>query len=193
MHPPTMARDNAGNQNQLSGIMTSRDAGARLRTLGEIAGLTAAAGWLGALMLLLAGASCGNEGFLSSAATPTSSASATPTLTIGFVFATNNADGTLSEFSRNLTSGALTLLGTKAVGAAPGPSGLALSPSLDFLYVANASDATIREFSVNLTNGALAGIGSVSAGAAPQQIAIDPSDSFLYVTKCPGFLRPVRA
>jgi len=140
------------------------------------------------LLLVAADSSCGKQSFLTprQSPTPTSSASptATATATAGFLFVTNNGDGQLSEFSRNLSNGGLSLIGTTAVGAAPGPAGLALSPSAGFLYVANAADATIREFSVDTSNGSLAAIGSVNdgTGTSPQQIAIDPSGSFLYVT-----------
>ena len=161
--------------------------------LGRAIGLAAAAGWIGVLLLAAASASCGHRYFLTGTeVTPTpnpsasASASTTPTATptAGLVFATNNGDGKLSVFSRNLTSGLLTLIGTAAAGAAPGPTGLALSSSASFLYVANAGDHTVREFSVDKASGALAAIGSVSDGtiSAPQQIAIDPSNSFLYVT-----------
>jgi 6-phosphogluconolactonase len=159
-----------------------------VRATARIAGITTLGAWLAILLLVAADSSCGKQSFLtpSQSPTPTSSASptSTATATVGFLFVTNNADGQLSEFSRDTSSGQLTLLGTTAVGAAPGPAGLALTPSTSFLYVANASDVTIREFSVNTSTGALAAIGSVSDGngSSPQQIAIDPSGSFLYVT-----------
>lgn len=170
--------------------MTWRGVSARLRRWGKIGGFVAAAGWLGVLLMVMGGASCGDGGFFSYEVTPTptSTSTATPSATLGFVYVTNHADGLLSIFSRDLTTGALTLIGTTPAGAAPGPKGLALSPSKNFLYVANASDATIREFSVNLTDGSLTGIGSVNdgAGTSPQQIAIDPSGSVLYVTNGTG-------
>ncbi len=168
-----------------------------MRRLGRALGVAAVAGWLGVLLLVVLSVSCGHQYFLtgtkvtptpgpSSSSTATAGPTATPTQ--GLVFATNNGDGQLSEFSRDLTSGALTLIGTTAVGAVSGPTGLALSPSNGFLYVANSADHLIREFSVDTSTGALAGIGSVSdgAGSSPQRIAIDSSGSFLYVTKAPG-------
>jgi DNA-binding beta-propeller fold protein YncE len=168
--------------------MASQGVREQLRALGKAITASAVAGWLGAL-LLLAVTSCGKRYFFTGAGatpTPTTTGGVTPTpqATAGLVFATNNADGMLSEFSRDLTSGVLTLLGTTAAGAASGPTGLALAPSNSFLYVANAGDATVREFSVNTATGALTAIGSVSDGAnsAPQAIAIDPTGSYLYVT-----------
>jgi DNA-binding beta-propeller fold protein YncE len=147
------------------------------------------AGWLGVLLLVAFGASCGHQYFLTGTKvtpTPTSTSSASPTATptAGLVFATNYADGTLSEFSRDLVSGALTLIGTTGVGAASGPTGLTLSPSNGFLYVANAADHLVREFSVDTASGTLTAIGSVGDGllSSPQRIAIDSTDSFLYVT-----------
>ena len=145
------------------------------RALGRALGRALVAGWLGVLLLVVLSASCGHQYFLtgtevtptprpSSSATATASTAPTATPTAGLVFATNNGDGTLSEFSRDLTSGLLTLIGTTAVGAASGPTGLALSSSNGFLYVANSADHLVREFSVDTSTGALAGIGSVSDG-----------------------------
>lgn len=162
-----------------------------MRAVGKAIGLSAAAGWLGVLLLTAVSAACGHRYFFTGmevTPTPTATASATTVAMAGLVFATNNGDGMLSVFSRDLTSGLLSLIGTTAVGAAPGPTGLALSPTANFLYVANANDHMIREFSFDPAGGALAGIGSVSDGeiSAPQQIAIDPSNSFLYVTDGTG-------
>src|SRR6266849_5607065 len=119
-----------------------RGQGVEVRRLGRALGAAAVAGWLGVFLLVVLSASCGHQGFLNGTEvtptpSPTSSSTATAgptaTPTQGLVFATNNGDGKLSEFSRDLTSGALTLIGTTAVGAASGPTGLALSPSNSFL------------------------------------------------------------
>ena len=80
------------------------------------------------------------------------------------MFATNNGDGTLSEFSRDFTSGPLTLSVRPRPARRRGPTGVALSPSNGFLYIANSADHLIREFSVDTSSGALTAIGSVSDG-----------------------------
>lgn len=149
--------------------------------------------WAGLMLLSLGGASCGHQYFLDGpevTRTPRGSATPGPTgsPTPGLVFASNSADGTLSEFSRDPVAGALTLIATIAAGAANGPTGLALDPSNSFLYAANSADHQIREFSIDSATGALTAIGSANDGPAssPQRIAIDPTGSFLYVTNGAG-------
>ncbi len=143
-----------------------------------------------AAVMILAGvvftASCGNGLYpeVTSSRTPT----ATPTQAAGgaFLYVTNYADGTISEFSRNLTTGALTLIGTVSAGSKNGPKGIAIDPSNRYLYATNFKDGTVLEFNINGTTGALTaiGAGSVSDGAnsGPEQIAISPSGNFLWVT-----------
>jgi 6-phosphogluconolactonase len=104
---------------------------------------------------------------------------------IGYVYITNNGEGTLSEFSRG-ADGNLNFLRTAKVGAVNGPTGIAIDPSSRFLYVANEGDGRIYQFRISRDTGELAmiGEGAVDDGSAnhPQQIAISPHGDFLYVT-----------
>jgi DNA-binding beta-propeller fold protein YncE len=104
---------------------------------------------------------------------------------IGYVYITNNGEGTLSEFSRG-ADGNLIFLRTAKAGAANGPTGIAIDPSSRFLYVANEGDGRIYQFTIKRETGELAPIGEgwVDDGSAnhPQQIAISPRGDFLYVT-----------
>ncbi len=103
----------------------------------------------------------------------------------GYVYITNNGDGTVSEFSREADGSLIFLRVTKA-GAANGPTGIAIDPSSRFLYMANEGDGRIYQFHIKRDTGdlALVGEGSVDDGAAsrPQQIAISPRGDFVYVT-----------
>ena len=111
-----------------------------------------------------------------------SAAAAAP---IGYVYITNNGEGTLSEFSRG-ADGNLNFLRTAKVGAVNGPTGIAIDPSSRFLYVANEGDGRIYQFRIGRDTGELAmiGEGAVDDGSAnhPQQIAISPHGDFLYAT-----------
>jgi len=108
-----------------------------------------------------------------------------PAAPIGYVYITNNGEGTLSEFSRS-ADGNLNFLRTAKVGAVNGPTGIAIDPSSRFLYVANEGDGRIHQFRIKRDTGELAmiGEGAVDDGPAsrPQQIAISPHGDFLYVT-----------
>jgi len=103
----------------------------------------------------------------------------------GYVYITNNGEGTVSEFSRQ-ADGSLNFLRMAKAGAVNGPTGIAIDPSSRFLYVANEGDGRIYQFSIKRDTGDLAmvGEGSVDNGAAshPQQIVISPHGDFVYVT-----------
>ena len=112
-------------------------------------------------------------------------ASAAAAKAVGYVYITNNGEGTVSEFSRE-ADGTLDFLRTAKAGAVSGPSGIAIDPSSRFLYAANEGDGRIYQFSIKRDTGELAAIGEGWVGdestGRPQQIAISPHGDFLYVT-----------
>src|SRR5437867_2282970 len=83
------------------------------------------------IIIAISGA-CGRSVFSRASSSPT--ATNTPG-TGAFFYVTNNADGTVSEFTRAQASGLLTPLATADSGAAGGPLGIAAAPSGQFLYV----------------------------------------------------------
>ena len=103
----------------------------------------------------------------------------------GYVYITNNGEGTISEF-RRLADGSLNFLRVEKTGAVNGPTGISIDPTSRFLYVANEGDGRIHQFRIRRDTGELAtiGAGSVDDGPAnrPQQIAISPHGDFVYVT-----------
>jgi 6-phosphogluconolactonase len=104
----------------------------------------------------------------------------------GFVYITNNGEGTISEFAR-VTNGNLEFLRTEKAGAPNGPTGIAIDPSSRFLYVANEGDGRIHQFRIKRDTGELLPIGEGSvddggAGSHPQQIAVSPRGDFACVT-----------
>ena len=103
----------------------------------------------------------------------------------GYVYITNNGEGTISEF-RQLADGSLKFLRVEKTGAVNGPTGISIDPTSRFLYVANEGDGRIHQFRIRRDTGELATIGSGSADDGPtnrpQQIAISPHGDFVYVT-----------
>ena len=104
----------------------------------------------------------------------------------GFVYITNNGEGTISEFAR-AADGNLEFLRMEKAGAPNGPTGIAIDPSSRFLYVANEGEGRIHQYRIKRDTGELVPIGKGSVdddGAAshPQQIAISPRGGFAYVT-----------
>ncbi|HEY2486128.1 MAG TPA: beta-propeller fold lactonase family protein, partial [Candidatus Binataceae bacterium] len=136
---------------------------------------------------------CGGSIFPTVTATTTSTATptgttptATPTGTASpatLAFVTNFNSGTISEFTRNTTTGGLKRVDAVAAGSKQGPKGMAITPNNSFLYATNFVDNTILEYSIH-SNGTLVSIGAVSdgSGSGPEMIAINPAGTFLWVT-----------
>jgi 6-phosphogluconolactonase (cycloisomerase 2 family) len=128
--------------------------------------------------------SCGGSIFASADSTPTPTGTITVTPGTGaYLYSSNFGDGKVAEFSRNLATGALSLLGSAAAGSAKGPVGIADGPSAKYLYVANSADDNIREFKIKSSNGALTALSGspVAAGSSPQWIAFTPNAQFAFV------------
>lgn len=94
--------------------------------------------------------------------------------------------GTLTVFSLNTATGALTLVGSPT-HTGPDPSSIAIDPSGKYVYTANTGDVTISAFTLDSTSGALTAVGSpISSGGVgtingPTGIAVESSGSFVYV------------
>jgi 6-phosphogluconolactonase (cycloisomerase 2 family) len=91
----------------------------------------------------------------------------------------------VSMYSINATTGALTSIGQ--IGAGTFPVSVAVDPSGKFAYVADASDApgsagNVSMYTIDATTGALASIGTIAAGTDPVSVVVDPSGKFAYLT-----------
>lgn len=84
----------------------------------------------------------------------------------------------VSIYTINGTSGALTLVGTIAAG------GRAVSVTVDptgkFAYVATEND--LSTYTINKATGTLTSIGTITTGTNPVSVAVDPTGKFAYVT-----------
>jgi 6-phosphogluconolactonase (cycloisomerase 2 family) len=104
-----------------------------------------------------------------------------------FLYIPNFSDGTISAFTVNQTSGALTAIsGSPFPNGDTGPSAVAVSPNGKFLFVTNASTNNAGSdsvFSINSTTGALTPVtGSPFSGSgAGNGVTVDPTGHFLYV------------
>jgi len=131
-------------------------------------------------VVLLTGGGCG-KGLYPVVSSSSATATSTTSATSNFLYATNNTDGILSAFARNVSTGVLTFIAQYTAGADSGPMGLAITPDNDFLYVVNSADNQVYEYEIGST-GALLALTNISGGTAPQMIAIDNTGSFAYVT-----------
>lgn len=140
-------------------------------------------GTTGALTELSAQGVGGNQGEAMAIATGTKAVTYTPK----FAYVTNQTDKTISEYSINDTTGALTAVTGSPIADNDGPFSVVATPSGAFVYTANTNNS-VSEYSVNQTTGALTlvsgspltGLGGVVA------LAVDPTSSYVLVVDGPN-------
>ena len=86
-----------------------------------------------------------------------------------YVYVANQTDGTISAYSLNNATGALTQIGT-AVAAGTGTNSLSYSNDGKYLYATNGTAGTVSIFTIN-ANGSLTSAGTATAGTLPSSIA----------------------
>lgn len=92
---------------------------------------------------------------------------------------TPGSAGSVSMFTINATTGALTSIGTIAAGTNPGSA--VVDPAGEFAYVANSGSNDVSMYTINATTGALTSIGTIATGADPVSVVVDPTGKFAYV------------
>ena len=85
----------------------------------------------------------------------------------------------VSMYTINSTTGALTSIGMIAAGT--GPDSVAVDPAGKFAYVANFDSNDVSMYTIDTTTGVLASIGTIAAGTDPVSVAVDPAGKFAYV------------
>jgi 6-phosphogluconolactonase (cycloisomerase 2 family) len=91
----------------------------------------------------------------------------------------------VSMFTINSTTGALTSTGMIAAGY--GPDSVAVDPTGKFAYVTNFESNDVSMHTIDATTGALASIGTTAAGPGPVSVAVDPAGKFAYVANWTGY------
>jgi YVTN family beta-propeller protein len=86
----------------------------------------------------------------------------------------------VSMYTINSTTGALTSVGVIAAGT--GPDSVAVDPAGKFAYATNFGSNDVSMYTIDASTGALASIGTIAAGTGPVSIAVDPAGKFAYVT-----------
>ncbi len=97
-----------------------------------------------------------------------------------FAYVANSTDS-LSAYSIDSTTGALTLLAGSPFVTGDNPSSVTVDPTGQFLYNANINTDNVSAFTIDTVTGALSPIGTTPAGDAPSSIVVDPSGRFVYV------------
>src|SRR5262249_52789898 len=104
-----------------------------------------------------------------------------------FLYAANFSGGvgagTISAFTVNSSSGALTQVATSPFNAGTGPNGIGSDSAGQFVYVSNQSGG-VSGFVVDRNSGALTALNSgnpFSTGTNPVSVTVDPGAHFVYV------------
>jgi YVTN family beta-propeller protein len=90
------------------------------------------------------------------------------------------ASSSVSMYTIDSTTGALTSIGIIAAGT--GPDSVAVDPASKFAYVTNFGSNDVSMYTINATTGALTSTGTIAAGTGPFSVAVDPTGKFAYVT-----------
>lgn len=105
----------------------------------------------------------------------------------GFLYSVDYGVGTITEYSIDANSGALTRGTSFPTGSVSGPLGgseprwISFDATGAFAYVGNVSDNTVTQFTVDAATGFLTRNGSdVTTGVGPLQAVVDPSGKFAF-------------
>lgn len=104
----------------------------------------------------------------------------------GYLYITDNSENTVTVYSYDPGSGALSEVGNPyLVGKIP--ESVTVDPTGQFLYVANSGDGTVSGFTINASTGALTPMSGSpfttggGASSTPTAVAIEPSGQYAYV------------
>jgi len=89
-----------------------------------------------------------------------------------YLYVANSLDATISVFSINASTGALTAITNSPFAAGATVSGVAIDPSGKYLYVTNPAANTITGFSINASTGALTQFAGQPAAAGTQPTSL---------------------
>ena len=102
-------------------------------------------------------------------------------------FVANSADNTVSVYSINASTGALTAVRGSPFATGTTPSSVAINPAGTLAFVANENSSNVSVYSINATTGALTQVsGSPFAtggipGGIPFSVAINPAGTLAFV------------
>jgi DNA-binding beta-propeller fold protein YncE len=91
------------------------------------------------------------------------------------------ANGNVSAYTIDPSTGALTAIGTFTAGTVP--ASVAVDPTGKFAYVANSGSNNVSAYTIDPSTGALKTVQNspFTAGSEPRSVAVDPTGKFAYV------------
>ncbi len=98
-----------------------------------------------------------------------------------FLFVTSPVSNTITQYSIDATTGALTVSPAARLMTGTTPIGIAINPASSDLYVANSGAGDLSQFSLSSAGlGPLTPSTVMTDGANPSFVAIDPTGKYLY-------------
>jgi 6-phosphogluconolactonase (cycloisomerase 2 family) len=100
-----------------------------------------------------------------------------------FVYVTNEYTFTVSAYSVDASTGALTPIAGSPFAAGAHPYSVAVNPAGTFAYVANSGDNTVSAYSIDVTTGALTPVAGspFPTGGFPISVTVNPAGTNAYV------------
>ncbi|MDE2051433.1 MAG: beta-propeller fold lactonase family protein, partial [Gammaproteobacteria bacterium] len=102
-----------------------------------------------------------------------------------FAYTANYGDGTISAYTIDPGTGALTAVAGGPVADGTHPAAVSLAPNGKFAFSASDNGTKIQAYTIDQTTGALTPVGTVSTGfsvgSAYPDIAVDPQSAHLYI------------
>jgi hypothetical protein len=103
-----------------------------------------------------------------------------------YLYTLDRTANTISQFSINVSTGALTALGTPTVATGNSPLGGTFDNTGAFFYATNSSDNTLNYYTCNTSTGELTYVGNIATGSAPAGVAVSHDNQSLYVANFSG-------
>jgi DNA-binding beta-propeller fold protein YncE len=100
-----------------------------------------------------------------------------------YAYVVNQMDATLSAFSIDSSSGALTSVSGSPFATGTSPNSVAIDPSSSFVYVTNGSVNTVSAYAIAAGSGALTAVAGspFATGTLPDSVSVGPTGSGVYV------------
>ena len=100
-----------------------------------------------------------------------------------FVYVANNGSNSISTYTIDAATGALTAVASLSVSAGT-PHFLAVNPQRRYLYMTNGGSNSISVYTIDATNGALTAVNGspFPTGSNPSSVSIHPSGTLIYAT-----------
>jgi len=100
-----------------------------------------------------------------------------------FVYVANDGSNSISTYTIDATTGALTAVATLSVSAGT-PHFLAVNPQRGYLYMTNGGSNDVSVYAVDAASGALTAVNGspFPTGSNPSSVTIHPSGALVYVT-----------